>query len=384
MHRGWIVSRFILILFFCISNSEAASADAQLVTINNLIIKHAPYKQYNTKTRQYNANIGRSPAAACESILFLVEYYKLTGNRETHAKILELTNYILAQHDKKLMNVPASPDLEYPISATYYTMDAALCGEAMLSVYNLFNREEYLLTAISFAKFLDKMHAESGYNGLCEYYDRSLDGFNCNTYTKNLIALSFLRKLYDQTGHKGWNILASNIKKFALHGLERGWEFYSVAENKWKRVKGSHGEGDIYVYGDTVAYALKGLFEYEGDSPLVRKIYEHFMTFGGGNLKTKATYNPKLCLAGYLVYNDHKADADSAYYDVVTIGLLHGIKQKAEPADFKNTCNFLLSQDINTMFWYKNYDLKIDPLNPVMDIVTLANIGSAIMMCKRI
>lgn len=346
--RVRVLLSFLLALSACGQPAESARAADALANVREQVIAYAPYKQWNLTTGQANREIGRTPGAACEVIKFLVVDGQASGGERSHQAAVRLADWVidLQQAGSELSvagGVPSTPDLAPPGNAYYYTIDAALCGAAMLDLAEMTGEARYERSAVSFGRFILDMargpqaRASRLAGAPCEYVvqtARQDAAWNCQRFVKNMIALPLLLRLERRHPAQGFGTAGMRLRAALLPGLEGLWE-YGVESGhslSWKRVDGPHQEKDYFVYGDTLAYALAGLHGYEGASPLVRRLYARFSGMRGRH-PSVTNYDGRIALAGYVIAGKEEPDPLSAYYDTVTLGILQPLRREVSPID---------------------------------------------------
>jgi hypothetical protein len=107
------------------------------------------------------------------------------------------------------------------------------------------------------------------------------------------------------------------------------------------------GPGETTVYDDPFAYALFGLYDYEGRSLPVRKVYGFI-----NGIRASAqypAYSPAVCWAGYIDVVSRFAACD--YYDAVTSGILWRIRRNHDKPSFKYSMQIINEHQSEFMFW---------------------------------
>lgn len=385
--------------------SEAASANRErLASIVNFVIAHAPYKQIDAATGSPNVKIGRAPASACEVMRFLTFALLANGaDQPARTKLNALADWVIGLQvtDRKLPHyggVPSTPDLQPPANQYYYTIDGAVCADAMFHLHRLSGDARHLASARAFADFLVSMHVGPGggpqrarRTGFCELVAilKNRPAWVCDVYVKNLLALPPLQRIAEATSTKLYGEVAAEARAFLLPGLEGLWEFATAGSARqctaktckpdWRRVQGPHREPNHFVYGDTLAYALRGLYESEGASDTVTKLYRRFASFKGQHERTTA-YDGRIALAGYIIASTAAPDHFSGYYDLVTLGILHDVRRAAAPQDVvvANAALAALPKQATSLSWRMNFDGTL-PKSEFVDLTTLGNIGEALL-----
>jgi len=375
--------------------------------IRDFVLRHAPYKQIDPKTGKPNERIGRTPGSACEVIRYLAALAASDpADREAVRKAEELARWVIRLQETDRSSaafggVPSTPDLPMPANRYFYTIDAGFCGTAMFSLYDLTKNEQYREAGLRFADFLLNMH--SGRNrpysrsaglpdGFCEFVVvvGPQPAWNCDRHAKNLIALPVLRRAAQLTGKKDYEMAAQSARTFLVEGLSGAWEHADTeavvacetptCPHAWRRVPGPKEEPDYFVYGDTLAYALRGLFEFEGASSAVRTLYAQFAAYRGKDEKTRR-YDGRIAFAGYLHPKSQSPDPLSAYYDVVTLGILHNLRRAVNADHYAAADSVLRNRLASTaqLPWRMGFDFNF-PTDVAIDLTTLANIGEALTL----
>ena len=386
---------------------STSPADSTLGQVVQFLVLHAPKKQVDPKTGAANPKIGRTPGSACEVVRFLAKALQHNPSNSAAAdKMRRLADWVrsLQSMDRsrpRYGGVPSTPDLPRPANTYYYAIDAAFCSDAMFRLHELTGEDRYLKSAIAFAEFLLSMHAgpekqRSGTaNGFCEYVvdDGIKAAWNCRRYVKLLIALAPLAKAGKLTKQRRYDDAAHSARSFLVPGLSGAWEYAEVGGQAgcsgrtcapaWRRVQGPQKQPDMFVYGDTLAYALRGLLEHEGLSSDVRTLYDQFAGFTGKGPKSRA-YDGRIAFAGYMQPGTRSPDEFSAYYDLVTLGLLHELRRtyRKEHFDVANAVLAKISSSPSQLSWKMTFDLVVPP-DDYVDLTTLANLGEALLLARR-
>lgn len=378
------MKRLVLALSAISSLAYAQAYSPEQTRIQDTLLAHIPYKQHDLETGAPNRAIGRTPGAACEAIRYFAKASQ-SAELPIAPQVAETANWIMSlqvpQGSRFAGGVPSTPDLPAPSNSYHYAIDAAFCADAMMHLHEATGRSEYLQSAQAFGNFLVTMIQQSKGQGICEFVVNPVSpALNCDSYVKNLVALPALRELSEKTGKPVYAQNAAALRESLVPGLLGFWEY---RDTSWKRVKGPHQEENFFVYGDTIAYALRGLYEYEGASPTVRAVYRSVTEMKGDAPKT-ASYAPGIALAGYLKVEANAPDEYSHYYDVVTLGLLHAVRQEVSPSDYE-AANRVLYQNIlisPRIGWGMSY--KFEPrVRGYGDISTLSALGEALLLAEQ-
>jgi hypothetical protein len=372
-----------------------------------LLLRYSPNKQINPQTGAGNPAIGKTPATACEVVRLFALVLVDDGSRDdARAKLAFLSDWVVRLQEKRTETpwyggVPSTPDLPGVAARYFYSIDAALCGQAMFAAYEATQQSKYLVSAIRFADFLVAMHVGLSVNvpkaspaGFCEFVVAgSTPAWNCDTYVKSLLALPVLAQAALVSHQDRYARVASEARAFLVPGLEGAWEYatHDVARHcrkrpcrvTWRRIAGPHNEPDWFVYGDTLAYGIRGLFDYEGPSVTVRALYGEFSTYYGQATSTGA-YDGRIAFAGYMRPGIRAPDEASAYYDLVTLGILHKVRQVIAPADFLIADHQLRTQALAAAgrSWKLGFDLR-SQTEAYIDLTTITSLAEAYLLAKR-
>jgi hypothetical protein len=371
--------------------------------LRGVVVAYAPNKQVGQRAGEPNREIGRTPGSACEAMRFLSRL--VAANREdaiARNKLVALADWVIelqaAGAGKPWQGaVPSTPDLPAPANQYYYAIDAAFCSDALFRAFDVTGEARYRAAALEAADFLVAMHRGPGRRearGVCEAMVANGDGaalWNCKQYVKNLVALPALRRAARISGRNDYEAVAATVRKFLVTGLEGAWEYAETVGSAgcragqscsvtWKRIEGPHKQPNYFVYGDTLAYGLRGLFEYEGASPVVRRLYDAFAGYKGKDNATR-DYDGRIAFAGYMRPATRTPDPFSAYYDIVTMGILHELRLVHRPAHAVAASAVLgeLLRDGARVSWKMDFKRKLS-LGDHVDLTTIANLGEAVVV----
>ena len=374
------------------------SAAAMIEDVRTQVIAHAPYKQWDMATGRPNATIGRTPGAACEAISYLSRDAAVTGSAAARTKASDLASWILRlqQSGKDLPvpgGVPATPDLPGASSTYYYVIDAGFCGSAMMDMTSATGDPRYLASARSFGTFVLAMMRDSTGQpmadgapgrGPCEAVVQSSGAkaaWNCRRYVKSLALLPLLGRLQRVDPRGGYAAAARDLRSSLMPGLKGLWEYADgpASSPRWHRIDGPHGERDMFVFGDTVSYALRGMHEYEGVTEDLKATYADMARPRTSDVRTKS-YDPGTAYAGYVVAASRAADPYSRYYDIVTLGHLRGVRRAIAPADMRTADRVLTDRIASSprIGWKMDMDHRVSHTG-MADISTLSSIGTALI-----
>ena len=381
-------------------SSPSLTMPAALTDAIAALMEQAPRKQIDPRTGDVNREIGRTPGAACEVIRFFSRVLTLYPQRDDiRGKLIALSNWVvgLQSHDAGTQwfgGVPSMPDLPGVAAHYYYTIDAAFCGNAMFAAYRVTRDHRYRRAAYRFADFLLAMHrgpdrpaAASGVTGFCEFVIAGQPGvWNCDNYVKSMLALPVLAQAARLKPDDSYAKAAAEARAFLVPGLAGAWEYASAASVRscavgdcvpqWQRVPGPRKERNWFVYGDTLAYGIRALFEYEGPSDTVRRLYTEFSTYQGKG--SSAAYDGRIAFAGYMKPASREPDPESAYYDLVTLGILHPVRRAIAAADFRIADRQLRDRMLvaASRSWKMDFEKRAET-EQFIDISTIANLAEA-------
>ncbi len=386
--------------------TETRRDASALAPIRALVLRHAPFKQVSSSTGDPNPQIGKAPGSACEVIRFLTVLIRSDpADTAALAKAEALADWVVGLQEMRegrpsYGGVPSTPDLPAPANRYFYTIDAAFCGGAMFALHDLTKTDRFLRSGIAFADFLVRMQnapsrpyarPAGAPDGFCELIvdTGEAPAWNCDRHVKNLAALPVLRRAAVLSGDTRYDAAARSARAFLVDGLAGAWEHADApslagcagpgCRGIWRRVPGPQGQPDTFVYGDTLAYALRGLLEYEGPSATVRGLYDAFAAYSGKDPKSRS-YDGRIAFAGYMHPASKSPDPFSAYYDLVTLGILHGVRRAVRPDHFAVADNVLRQQLASAaqLSWRMDFDLSV-PASAYIDLTTLANLGEALL-----
>lgn len=399
-----VIALIPCMLAACSNGTVPAMAQAAdpVENIRAQTISHAPYKQWDLATGRPNKAIGRTPGAACETISYLVADAAAhpKTSAATSRQAVTLADWVLTrQAASATLPVPggvaSTPDLPAPGNAYHYAIDAAFCASAMLDLADTTGDTRYERSAAGFGDFLLGMMRDGDGRAMrpgtagrapCEAVVQTSGGkpaWNCQRHVKMLVALPTLDRLERTFPGRGYAQAAIDTRSTLMPGLEGLWEYAEPngARLRWRRIDGPQGERDTFVYGDTLAYALKGLHGTGRADPDARRLYARFADMKGKDQRTSA-YDGHLAFAGYIrvdARGDGAPDPDSAYYDIVTMGILDPLRRDVAPADAAKAVGVI--RDVvgrrPAIGWHMRMDLSSKDTG-TGDISTLAAIGTAL------
>jgi hypothetical protein len=293
---------------------------------------------------------GRAAFAAAFAIDFLCETYsaKQFEERKTaiYNKIVSLADWLLTQQCTDPAKKAYGGFKSNENSTYHYSVDACRVIPSLLRAYELTNDADYLnATKLSSSTFLKTMQDQQAYGGFAravtieDAWLLQLD-VEC---LYGLIGLKMLAEKYDVANASLYQTIMSNAVNFLREGLENLWLYYDPADSKWHRAGLSENE----IYDDPLAYALVGLYEYEGWSLSCQKVYNFINTIRAS--AQYPAYNPAICWAGYIDVVTRFPACD--YYDAVTSGILWKIRKHHDKPSFAFSKQIIEKHQNEFMFW---------------------------------
>jgi len=319
------------------------------------IIDYAPYFYYIPDIG-VDPEWGRGAAPAAHAIDFLCEAYHdeqfESKKTEIYNKIVSLADFLLTLQNTDPLKKAYGGFKSTETSDYYYSIDAARVIPALLKAYDLTNNIDYYNAAVlAGGTFLYQMqHPPAGihdqyYGGFCRAVKND-DTWQVYMNIVNFYALIGLKMLYDRTDSATYMTMISDFLSFMREGLEELWQYYyppPTGDGSWHRIGSTENE----IYDDDFAYALLGLFTYEGWSLSVEKVYEFINTIQAS--ADYPGYNSNICWAGYIDVSTRKAACE--YYDGVTSGILYSIRTAKDKPSLELSVQIVNLHYSEFMFW---------------------------------
>jgi hypothetical protein len=170
---------------------------------------------------------------------------------------------------------------------------------------------------------------------------------------ENLYGLIGLKMLAeeDPANKDKYETMMTDLVNFLRSGFENLWLEYRPPPNgdgKWHRV----GVNETEIYDDPFAYASLGLYEYEGWSLTIQKVYNSINTIRASS--QYPAYNPAICWAGYIDVVTRFPASD--YYDAVTAGILWKIRKHHDKSSFEFSMKVINNHQEEFMYWGVKFD----------------------------
>jgi hypothetical protein len=323
------------------------------------IVDYAPYV-YVIPGSGPDLTFGKAAFAAAFAIDFLTEAYSAeqfkNKHSEIYSKVVSLADWLLTQQytadpEKKAYGGFRSTET----STYYYSIDACRVIPSLLRAYKLTATEAYMnATKLAGATFLKSMQnppvpgVHDNYYGGFARAVSDADSWLPVMDIENLYGLIALKMLIseDPANAAIYESMITDLTYFLRSGFEGFWLEYQPppsGDGQWHRVGTSENE----VYDDSFAYALLGLYDYEGWSPSVGKVY-HFIGSIQANGQYPA-YNPAICWAGYIDVTGRFPACN--YYDAVTAGILWKLRKGYDKSSFEYSMKIIEKHRDEFMFW---------------------------------
>jgi hypothetical protein len=293
---------------------------------------------------------GRAAFAAAFAIDFLYEAYhaKQFEDRRTeiYDKIVSLADWLLTQQCTNPAKKAYGGFKSKENSTQYYSVDACRVIPSLLRAYELTNDADYLNAAkLAAGTFLKTMQDQQSYGGFARAVDIG-DNWLLQLDVEclyGLIGLKMLAEKYDTANAGLYQDMIGKAVGFLREGFEGFWLHFDPSDGKWHRV----GLAENEVYDDCFAYALLGLYAYEGWGPSCQKVYSHL-----NSIRASAqypAYNSAVCWPGYIdVISRFPA---CAYYDAVTSGILWQIRRNHDKPSYVFSKQVIEKYADKFMFW---------------------------------
>jgi len=323
------------------------------------IMDYAPYV-YVIPGSGPDPTWGRAAFAAAFAIDFLYQAYSnsefASKQTDIYNKIVNLADWILTQQytadpEKKAYGGFKSNET----STYYYSVDACRMIPALLKAHSLTGTVGYLNAAeLAGATFLYGMQHPPTPTVHDKYYGgfaravSDAEAWLPQMDIENLYGFLGLRMLvdHDPTNKTKYETMMSEAIDFLRSGLESLYLEYQPLPNgdgQWHRVGLTENE----IYDDPFAYALVGLYDYEGWSLTVQKVYNFINTIRAS--AQYPAYNPDVCWAGYIDVVSRFPACD--YYDAVTSGILWKIRKNHDKSSFQFSMKTIDKHQSEFMFW---------------------------------
>jgi hypothetical protein len=293
---------------------------------------------------------GRAAFAAAFAIDFLCEAYsaKQFEDRKTNIydKIISLADWLLTQQYTDPAKKAYGGFKSNENSTYYYSVDACRVIPSLLRAYELTSNSDYLnsakLAGATFLKIMQDQQAHGGFARAVTITDAWLLQMDVECLY-GLIGLKMLAEKHDVANASLYQTIMAKAVSFLREGFENLWLHYDPADSSWHRV----GLAENEIYDDPLAYALIGLYKYEGWSLSCQKVYNFINTIRAS--AQYPAYNPAICWAGYIDVITRFPACD--YYDAVTSGILWKIRKNHDKPSFAFSKQIIEKHQNEFMFW---------------------------------
>ena len=313
------------------------------------VMDYAPYI-YVIPPNIPDPAFGRAAFAAAFAIDFLYEAYSAkqfeTRKTEIYNKIVNLADWILTQQCTDPAKKAYGGFKSTENSTYYYSVDACRVIPSLLRAYELTNDADYLDSAkLAGATFLKTMQDQQTYGGfaravtIADAWLLQMD-IEC---LYGLVGLKMLAEKYDTENASTYQDIMTKAVDFLREGFENLWLHYDPSDSEWHRIGLSENE----IYDDPFAYALLGLYAYEGWSVTCQKVY-NFINSIRASAQYPA-YNPAICWAGYIDVISRFSACN--YYDAVTSGILWKIRKHHDKPSLEFSMEIIDKHQDQFMFW---------------------------------
>jgi len=323
------------------------------------VLDYAPYV-YVIPPDTPDPEWGRAAFAAAFAIDFLCEAYSNTQfeDRKTEIsnKIVSLADWILTQQCTDNGKLAYGGFKSNETSTYYYSVDSCRIIPSLLKAYELTDNSSYLNAAtLAGATFLYNMQHKPSELGVHDKYYGGFaravtiaDAWLQQMDIECLHGLIGLKTLcnFDPSNASKYQQMMTDAIGFYRSGFEGFYLYYDPLPNgdaDWHRV----GLNETTIYDDSFAYALLGLYDYEGWSITVQKVYA-FVNAVKASAQYPA-YNSTICWAGYIDVVSGFPGCE--YYDAVTSGILWKIRKNHDKPSFELSMKVIGKHQEEFMYW---------------------------------
>ncbi|MEM3579574.1 MAG: hypothetical protein QW468_04770 [Candidatus Bathyarchaeia archaeon] len=334
----------------------------------DFVMDYAPYV-YVIPPDTLDPEWGRAAFAAAFAINFLYEAYgaKQFEDRKTeiYNKIVSLADWVLTQQCTDPAKKAYGGFKSAENSTYYYAIDVCRVIPSLLKAYGITGNVDYLDAAkLAGNTFLKAMQDQQSYGGFARAVDIN-DNWLLQLDVEclyGLIGLKMLAEKYDVANASLYQGMMAKAVDFLREGFENLWLYFDPADGEWHRV----GLAENEVYDDPFAYALLGLYDYEGWSLSCQKVYNFINTIRAS--AQYPAYNSAICWAGYIDVVSRAPACD--YYDAVTSGILWRIRRNHDKPSLAFSKQVIEKYAENFMFW----GVKHSDYSPVGDKWAMATV----------
>jgi hypothetical protein len=325
----------------------------------DFVMQYAPYV-YVVPSTGPDLMWSKAAFSAGFAVDFLFEAYFDrqfdSQSAEIETKISELADFIVSQQCTDPQRLAHGGFKSTQTSSQYYAIDACRTIPALLKAYELTSTQAYLDAAILAGNtFLFNMQRQPSQLGVHDQYHGGFatgvslsDEWLPDISVECLYGLVGLQMLCESDPeHRGrYEEVMADLAAFCRAGVEGCFDHFCpkpTGDGGWHRTD----QAERVVYDDTLAYALLGLYCYEGWTPTVQRTYE-FLS-GAGACRQYPAYNPAVCWAGYINAQTKTPSCD--YYDGVTAGILAPLRRDHDRAAYQYSAQTVQAHTDQFMYW---------------------------------
>ncbi|MEM0313802.1 MAG: hypothetical protein QXQ41_04565 [Candidatus Bathyarchaeia archaeon] len=359
--------------------NRIAEVNGNVLTMENPL-QHTYRVAKGGKVEGPDPQFGRGAFPAAFAINFLYEAYRTEQFKdrqtEIQAKIVELADWLLTQQVTNRWAYGGFRNSEAGVEC--WSVDAGRCIPALLQAYTLTNESDYLEAARLAAQFLYNMQHKPSeldihdryYGGFARYVTLN-DDWSQPMSVEDLYDLIGLKMLCDfDPANKGiYEGMMADLVEFLRPGFEQLYLWFDpkpFGDGEWHRV----GLSETEVYDDPVAFALLGLYTYEGWSPTCQRVYNFVQTIRAS--AQYPAYHPAVCWPGYIdVVTRFPA---CPYYDAVTSGILWRIRAAHDKPALAFSMQVIRKYWEEWMFWGPKFD-DYQPITPQKAMANVTWLG---------
>jgi len=323
------------------------------------VMEYAPYL-YVVPGSGPDLTWGRAALAAGFAVDFLFEAYFYpqfdARSAEIEAKIVELADFILTQQCIDSEKQACGGFKSSETSQLHYAVDACRTVPALLKAYELTSDADYLESAkLAGGTFLFNMQHKPSQLGVHDRYYGGFaravslaDAWERQMDVESLYGQVGLRMLCESDPAKKsqYEVMMTDALGFCRQGLEDCYSYFDPLPNgdgSWHRTDSAN----CIILDDTLAYALRGVYDYEGWSQTVQQAYALINAISASRLYP--AYNPAVCWAGYVNVAAKTPACD--YYDAVTSGILAAMRRNHDKSAYDFSVKIIQAHPEEFMFW---------------------------------
>ncbi|MCX8177947.1 MAG: pectate lyase [Candidatus Bathyarchaeota archaeon] len=361
--------------------NRVAAVNGNVLTMED-DLQYIYYVNKNGRVEGPDPAFGRGAFPAAFAINFLHEAYHAEQfeSRKTDilGRIVELAEWLLTQQctDERKRAYGGFRNSEAGVE--FWSVDAGRCIPALLEAYELTGTAEYLEGAKRAGIFLYNMQhkpSELGihdryYGGFARYVTMN-DDWSQPMNVEDLYSLIGLRMLcnFDPENRSVYQAMMKDAVEFLRSGFEQLYLWFNpkpFGDGQWHRV----GLNETEVYDDPVAFALLGLYAYEGWSSTCQRVYNFVQTIRAS--AQYPAYHPAVCWPGYIdVVTRFPA---CPYYDAVTSGILWKIRAAHDKPSLAFSMKIIEKHWEAWMFWGPRFT-DYSPVTPQKAMANVTWLG---------